>query len=103
MLCDVRMPGLDGFAVMRRAREVDPEVALIVVSAVDDAATATTALRACVSHYLTKPVERAVLEAAVARALTEREAAQQRTTVAIREAVAARTAALEDEKTAFAR
>ncbi len=101
VLCDVRMPGLDGFAVMRRAREVDPEVALIVVSAVDDAATATTALRAGASDYLTKPVERAVLEAAVARALTERESAQQRTTVAIREAVAARTAALEHEKTAL--
>src|SRR5579863_331904 len=101
VLCDVRMPGLDGFAVMRRAREVDPEVALIVVSAVDDAATATTALRAGASDYLTKPVERTVLEAAVARALAERESAQQRTTVAIREAVAARTAALEHEKTAL--
>jgi response regulator RpfG family c-di-GMP phosphodiesterase len=101
VLCDVRMPGLDGFAVMRHAREVDPEVALIVVSAVDDAATATTALRAGASDYLTKPVDRAVLEAAVARALSEREAAQQRTTVAIREAVAARTAALEHEKTAL--
>src|SRR6202020_2725841 len=101
VLCDVRMPGLDGFAVMRHAREVDPEVALIVVSAVDDAATATTGLRAGASDYLTKPVDRAVLEAAVARALSEREAAQQRTTVAIREAVAARTAALEHEKTAL--
>ena len=98
VLCDVRMPGLDGFAVMRRARELDPEVALIVVAAVDDAATATAALRAGASDYLTKPVEHTVLEAAVARALTEREAAQQRTTMAIRDAVAARTAALEHEK-----
>jgi len=101
VLCDVRMPGIDGFAVMRRARELDPEVALIVVSAIDDAATATTALRNGASDYLTKPVEQAVLEAAVARALVEREAAQQRTTFAIRDAVAARTAALEHEKTAL--
>ena len=101
LLCDVRMPGIDGLEVMRRARELDPEVALIVISAVDDAATATAALRTGASDYLTKPVERAALEAAVSRALADREAAQQRTAQAISEAVTARTAGLEREKMAL--
>jgi putative two-component system response regulator len=101
VLCDVRMPGVTGLQVLRHARALDPEVALIVMSAVDDAATAMAALRAGASEYLTKPVERDTLVTAVARALAEREAAQQRTALVIREAVAARTSALEHEKAAL--
>lgn len=101
VLCDVRMPGIDGIQVIRYAREVDPEVAVIVMSAIDDAATATAALRAGASDYLTKPVERSTLETCVARALAEREAAQQRTAEAIGEAVAKRTQSLERERTAL--
>jgi putative two-component system response regulator len=101
VLCDVRMPGIDGLTVLRHARSLDPEVTLIVISAVDDAATALAALRAGASEYLTKPIEREALEGTVARALAEREATQRRTTEAIREAVAKRTAALEHDKAAL--
>ncbi len=101
VLCDVRMPGIDGLTVLRHARAVDPQVMLIVVSAVDDAATALAALRAGAAEYLTKPIDRAALESTVSRALAERETTQRRTTVAIQEAVATRTAALEREKAAL--
>jgi response regulator RpfG family c-di-GMP phosphodiesterase len=101
VLCDVRMPGIDGLTVLRHARALDPEVILIVISAVDDAATALAALRAGASDYLTKPIDRTALEATVARALAEREATQRRTTEAIQDAVARRTAALEQEKAAL--
>ncbi len=101
VLCDVRMPGVTGLQVLRHARALDPEVSLIVMSAVDDAATAMAALRAGASEYLTKPVERDTLVTAVARALAEREADQQRTALAIKDAVAARTGALEHEKAAL--
>ena len=101
VLCNVRMPGIDGLTVLRHARALDPEVILIVISAVDDAATALAALRAGASDYLTKPIDRTALEATVARALAEREATQRRTTEAIQDAVARRTAALEQEKAAL--
>ena len=101
VLCDVRMPGVTGLQVLRHARALDPEVSLIVMSAVDDAATAMAALRAGASEYLTKPVERDTLVTAVARALAEREADQQRTALAIKDAVAVRTGALEHEKAAL--
>jgi putative two-component system response regulator len=101
VLCDVRMPGIDGLTVLRHARALDPEVSLVVVSAVDDAATALAALRAGASEYLTKPIEREDLEATVARVLAEREAAQKRTTEAIRAAVAGKTEALERDKAAL--
>jgi putative two-component system response regulator len=101
VLCDVRMPGIDGLTVLRHARALDPEVSLVVVSAVDDAATALAALRAGASEYLTKPIERQALEATVARVLAEREATQKRTTEAIRAAVAGKTEALERDKAAL--
>jgi putative two-component system response regulator len=101
VLCDVRMPGIDGLSVLRHARAVDPQVMLIVVSAVDDAATALAALRAGAAEYLTKPVDRGTLESTVFRALAERETTQRRTTAAIQEAVSTRTAALEREKAAL--
>lgn len=101
VLCDVRMPGIDGLTVLRHARALDPEVSLVVVSAVDNAATALAALRAGASEYLTKPIEREDLEATVARVLAERETTQKRTTEAIRAAVAGRTEALERDKAAL--
>ena len=73
LICDVRMPGIDGLSVLRRARELDPQVMLIVISAVDDAATALAALRAGAAEYLTKPIDRETLEATVGRTLAERE------------------------------
>jgi putative two-component system response regulator len=101
VLCDVRMPGIDGVEVVRLARGLDPEVGVIVMSAVDDAATAAAAMRAGAFDYLTKPVERSILERAVHRVLTDRESAQQRTAQAIGDAVAARTLAFEREKVAL--
>jgi response regulator RpfG family c-di-GMP phosphodiesterase len=101
MLCDVRMPRLSGLEVIPSARDLDPELAIIMVSAVNDAETATEALRAGASDYVTKPVERGALGEAVDRALRERAAARRRSDRALRAAVAARTTALEREKAAL--
>jgi len=98
MLCDVRMPKQSGLEVIPDARDLDPELAIIMVSGVNDAETATGALRAGAVDYITKPVERGVLQAAVERALRERAATRRRADRALRSAVAARTAAHEREK-----
>jgi len=39
-LLDIRMPGLDGLAVLRHARERGPDIALIVMTAHGDSNTA---------------------------------------------------------------
>jgi putative two-component system response regulator len=101
MLCDVRMPQLSGLEVIPSARDIDPELAIIMVSAVNEAETATQALRAGAVDYVTKPIELDAMRESIERALSERAAARRRTQRALREAVASRTAALEREKAAL--
>ncbi|MEO8579627.1 MAG: HD domain-containing phosphohydrolase [Gemmatimonadales bacterium] len=100
MLCDVRMPGLTGVQVVHRARERDQDLAMIMLTAVNDAATATEALSSGASDYLMKPVELADLQQAVDRALQKRaeQMDKRRLDKLIREQVALRTAELEREK-----
>src|SRR6059058_6208222 len=100
MLCDVRMPGMTGVQVVPQARAVDPDLAIIMLTAVNDAATATEVLSSGASDYLMKPVELADLQQAVDRALNKRaeQIEQRRLDKLIREEVALRTAELEREK-----
>jgi putative two-component system response regulator len=103
MLCDVRMPGMTGVQVVPRARAKDEDLAIIMLTAVNDAATATEVLSAGASDYLMKPVELADLQQAVDRALRKRGQLieQRRVDRLIREEVALRTAELEREKEAL--
>ena len=100
MLCDVRMPGLTGVEVLPLARKRDPDLAIIMLTAVNDAATATEALSSGASDYLMKPVELADLHQAVDRALQKRaeQMEKRRVDKLIREEVELRTAELEREK-----
>lgn len=103
MLCDVRMPGMTGVQVVPQARQRDEDLAIIMLTAVNDAATATEVLASGASDYLMKPVELADLQQAVDRALHRRSALIERRRLdkLIREEVALRTAELEREKEAL--
>lgn len=100
MLCDVRMPGMTGVQLVPLAREKDRDLAIIMLTAVNDAATATEVLASGASDYLMKPVELADLQQAVDRALEKRNQLieERRLDMLIREEVALRTAELEQEK-----
>ena len=100
MLCDVRMPGMTGVQIVPLARERDQDLAIIMLTAVNDAATATEVLSSGATDYLMKPVELADLQQAVDRALHKRVELIEirRLDMLIREEVALRTAELEREK-----
>ncbi|HJU88407.1 MAG TPA: HD domain-containing phosphohydrolase [Gemmatimonadaceae bacterium] len=100
MLCDVRMPGMSGVEVVRQATKNDPNLAAMMLTAVNDAPTATEALANGAMDYLMKPIELPDLLAACERALRKREILieQRRVEQLIREEVAVRTAELEQEK-----
>ncbi|MDQ6870757.1 MAG: response regulator [Gemmatimonadota bacterium] len=100
MLCDVRMPGMTGVQIVPLARQIDQDLAIIMLTAVNDAATATEVLSSGATDYLMKPVELADLQQAVDRALQKRlELIEvRRLDMLIREEVALRTAELEQEK-----
>lgn len=103
LLCDLRMPGLSGLEVVPRALEIDPDLGIVMLTAVNDAGSATGALSSGAFDYLTKPVELPDLQAAVERALERRQRTKERRLVdrLVREAVAERTRDLEREKTAL--
>ena len=103
MLCDVRMPGLSGLDVVPQAHAIDPDLAVVMLSAVNDAPTARSALTQGAVDYLVKPVELAVLLQSVERALHHRALTVGRHAVerSIRDEVAEATRELEREKAAL--
>ena len=100
-LLDVRMPGMSGLDLVPQARELDPNMAIVMLTAVNDANTATDALTQGALDYLMKPLQLGALEAAVERALHKQELLRHQRSVerTIREEVATRTAELEREQT----
>jgi two-component system response regulator AtoC len=70
VLTDLRMPRLDGEALLRQVRATYPDVAVIVLTAHGSVTKAVEAMRLGVSDFLEKPVESpGALRAAVTRAL----------------------------------
>jgi putative nucleotidyltransferase with HDIG domain len=68
-LCDVRMPGHDGFWLAAQIRQHYPETAVIMASGIQDADTAAASMRNGVVEYLTKPFGRVQLQDAVVRGI----------------------------------
>ena len=103
MLCDVRMPGMTGLDVLHQALAEDPDLAVVMLTAVNDAVTATEALSGGALDYLVKPVELHQLEGALERAMHKRTLVleQRRVEQLIRDEVASRTKELEHEQAAL--
>ena len=103
MLCDVRMPGMSGLDVLPHALRIDSDLAVLMLTAVNDAATATDALLHGAMDYLVKPVELPVVERAVERMAHRRQLEVERRNVEIliREEVTLRTEELEREQHAL--
>jgi response regulator RpfG family c-di-GMP phosphodiesterase len=100
MVCDVRMPGLSGIEIVAPALRQTPDLGIVMLSAVNDAPTATEAIKLGALDYLTKPVELQALYESVERALHKRTLLKERRRLefTVREEVALRTQGLEREK-----
>jgi signal transduction histidine kinase/DNA-binding response OmpR family regulator len=57
ILTDISLPGKSGLEVMRHARAIDPEVAVILMTGYASVQTAIDALRQGADDYVTKPFE----------------------------------------------
>jgi len=103
MLCDIRMPEMSGLDVVPRAHALDGDLAVLMLTAVNDAASATEALSHGALDYLVKPIALTDLQLAVERAVHRRQLEIDRRNVErhIREEVMLRTMELEREKAAL--
>ena len=62
ILLDVCMPKMSGLEVLRRVREIDQEVGIIMVTAVHEEETGRKALTMGAFDYITKPLDLKYLE-----------------------------------------
>jgi len=72
LLVDLRMPGMDGLSLLRAARETDPDLTVVVVTAFPTVDTAIDAMRQGAFDYVTKPFDPDHLRVVVDRALAQR-------------------------------
>src|SRR5512133_1201215 len=69
VLCDLRMPTMDGLEVLKTVKEEFPDLPVIVMSGEGLLEDAIGALKLGAWDYISKPIEPAVLEHAVKKAL----------------------------------
>jgi DNA-binding NtrC family response regulator len=72
LLTDLKMPALDGMELLRRAREVDPTVPVIVITGFASIESAVAAIKEGAVDYLPKNFPAEQLRVAVERALRHR-------------------------------
>jgi DNA-binding NtrC family response regulator len=72
VLCDLKLPGADGFQVLRAAREADPTVPVIMMTAFGTIEDAVRAMKDGAFDFLAKPVDTDHLLLLVERALGQR-------------------------------
>lgn len=72
VLTDVRMPGMDGLAVLSAVREAWPATEVIMLTGHGDMELAVKSLRLGATDFLTKPVSDAALSVALERAFERR-------------------------------
>ncbi|XXT18244.1 response regulator [Sorangium sp. So ce429] len=72
LITDIRMPGMDGIELIARAKELDPFLAVIAITAFGSVETGMRALRVGAADYLSKPFRSDELSSRMRRALERR-------------------------------
>ncbi|MGK0486163.1 MAG: two-component system NtrC family response regulator, partial [Myxococcota bacterium] len=62
VLCDIKMPGINGLELVRQIHEVEPDLPCIVITGYSTAENSIEALRAGAFWYLEKPFEQERLD-----------------------------------------
>ncbi len=65
---DIKMPGIDGFEVLKRIKTISPEAVVIVITGHGDKELAKRALDLKATDFIHKPVQKEALDAALEKA-----------------------------------
>ena len=72
LVTDIVMPGGDGLQLLADAKRIDPNIQVVVITALDRVDPAVRAMRAGASDYLVKPVTPEAIQLSVQRSLSTR-------------------------------
>ncbi|HMV33973.1 MAG TPA: response regulator [Gemmatimonadales bacterium] len=100
VLLDVRMPGKSGIDLVPQVLELEPSLAVLMLTAVNDATTAALCMQRGAMDYLTKPIDLSDLARAILRAIRRRDSQIEQANLNqwLKEEVAVRTAELRRER-----
>jgi DNA-binding NtrC family response regulator len=73
MLCDIRMPETSGIELLPKVLAQDPDLAILMLTAIDEPRTAIECLKLGAFDYLIKPVDLEELELSLQHALRQRQ------------------------------
>jgi two-component system response regulator HydG len=74
LVTDLRMPGMGGIELLRRARALDPNLVVVVMTGFGEIESAIVAMKAGAEHYVVKPIRIDELVPLVRRAVAKRAA-----------------------------
>ena len=77
VLTDIRMPGMDGVALLEKIKVKFPEISVILLTAYGTVENAVKAIKLGAFHYLTKPVNLEELELLIKKALAQQSLREQ--------------------------
>jgi two-component system, NtrC family, response regulator AtoC len=69
VLLDLLMPGIDGLETLERLRKLQPNVRVVMLSCVNDTKKVVQAIRLGATDYITKPFQKAELDAVIDQCL----------------------------------
>ncbi|MBI4470005.1 MAG: sigma-54-dependent Fis family transcriptional regulator [Acidobacteria bacterium] len=72
MIADLKMPGMDGLELLRQAKELDPEMLVLMITGYPTIETAVEAIRQGAFDYVAKPFAPDQLRVTVERALRQK-------------------------------
>jgi signal transduction histidine kinase/CheY-like chemotaxis protein len=78
IITDIKMPGMDGIELMRKVRDKDPHLGVVLITGYASLDTAKNAVEEGAFGYLTKPLEIDELKLVVARGIEKRNSERER-------------------------